>query len=332
MKINNTQSGRGYLLRASSNDRCNYDCLFCHPNENEPVDLLSNRAFTSILKVINDTVFLKALHFTGGEPLMRPGIEDLVAESRFVLGPEKDLALTTNGALLDSSKIQALKKSGLARLNISMHAFTPDKYAEFTRRPSHNFEKVKESITAAKQAGIKVKINMVAIKDFNEQDMLDILKFGFENHIIVRFLELGLYGPVCNWFKKKSFLSHADILQRITQAYGPFTRDLDTIRGNGPSKYYRNSSGNVFGILDNQSDPMCSGCDRFRITANGIIRACVFNTFINLGQQIENPSLMQESISKMVSLMNQRGQDYIGKRYHCCDYDFRWNKPSSNTK
>lgn len=323
-KINDTQTGNGYLFRASSSDICNYDCAFCHPNENEPVDILTNDEFATIFAAANGLFSLKALHLTGGEPLMRRDLAELVARCREIGGPELDLAITTNAALLDRH-LDELVAAGLSRTNISLHTLDPGKYKEFTGK-NVDVTKVEENARAARAAGLGVKLNMVAIRGFNDQEIVNSAGFAFEEGFLLRFLELGLYGPVKKWFGEDAFIPHDEILARVDAAFGPFHRDF-TRRGNGPSKYYANPEGLVFGILDNQSDPYCCGCDRFRMTANGIIKACNFGKYEDMRAVVNEPDGLREAFLRLGALMSSRKQPYIGRRHHVCDYEFRWNHP-----
>ncbi len=326
-KINQTQSGRGYLFRASSSDICNYDCAFCHPNEHEPVDILTNEEFANIFRVADSMFKLKTLHFTGGEPLMRKDIADLVARCREIAGPDLDIALTSNGAIMHK-RIDDLVKAGLSRANISLHTLDPLKYKQFTGTRV-DVERVKDNILEAREKGLKIKLNMVVIRGFNDHEILDSVQYSFQQGFILRFLELGLYGPVIKWFSKDNFIPHDEIFSVVEKEFGPFKRDF-TYRGNGPTKYYKNESGQVFGILDNQSDKYCCGCDRFRMTANGMMKACNFAVIKDLRKISDSPEELRSAFRELGDLLNSRGKDYIGKRLHVCDYDFRWNHPENS--
>lgn len=326
-KINQTQSGKGYLFRASSSDICNYDCAFCHPNEHEPVDILTNEEFANIFKAADSTFQLKTLHFTGGEPLMRKDIADLVARCRDIAGPTLDIALTSNAAIMHK-RIDDLVDAGLSRTNISLHTLDPLQYKEFTGT-NVDVDKVKENILEAREKGLKVKLNMVAIRDFNDHAIPDSIRYAFDEGLVLRFLELGLYGPVKKWFSKDNFIPHQEILSIVDKEFGPFERDF-TYRGNGPTKYYKNEQGQVFGILDNQSDKYCCGCDRFRMTANGMIKVCNFPNIKDLRKIVDSPEELEHAFIELGDVLNSRGNDYIGKRFHVCDYDFRWNHPEKS--
>lgn len=325
-KINKTQSGRGYLFRISASEICNYDCAFCHPTINERVEILSNNELIQIFKEMNELYKLKTLHFTGGEPLTRRDLSDIIAQCRLMAGEDLDIAMTTNASLL-GDELDKLVSAGLNRANISLHALDNSKYQKFTGR-NIDVTRILETIELAKEHDLLIKINSVVIRNFNDMDIVGLAKYCFEKGIIPRFLELGIYGPVSQWFSSKDQVPHDEIFNVINEEFGPFERDY-THRGNGPSKYYINSTGNIFGILDNQSDTLCRGCDRFRMSANGYMKVCNFEP-IDLKPYLERRQELREQLLLLGNVLNSRGEDYIGKRLHRNDYNFRWNHPEKN--
>lgn len=325
-KINNTQSGKGYLFRVSASEICNYDCRFCHPSTTESVLRLSDDEFLRIFSVINSIYKLKTLHFTGGEPLTRKTLPYVIRECRKMAGDDLDIAITTNASLL-LNLIPDLKDAGLSRMNISLHSIDTAKYQSFTGS-STDVETILSTIREAKKVGFGVKINSVVIRDFNDMDVCKLAEWCFSENIIPRFLELGIYGPVSKWFSAKDQVSHEEIVRILTRNFGSFNRDY-TSRGNGPSKYYINSQGNIFGILDNQSDKLCRGCDRFRMSANGYIKVCNFPP-IDLREHMDSIEEIKDAFLQLGHVLDSRGNDYIGKRLHRNDYYFRWNHPELN--
>ena len=325
-KINKTQSGRGYLFRVSASDICNYDCQFCHPSTNESVTKLSDEEFLKVFKNLNDLFKLKTLHFTGGEPLMRKSLPQIIKQCRIIAGEDLDIAMTTNAALLEN-KLEELVVAGLSRINVSFHSITDKKYQQFTGSKT-KVEDIKRVIRGAKEAGLGVKVNSVVIRGFNDMDIPKMAEFCFNEGIIPRFLELGIYGPVAQWYTEKDQVSHEEILKIMEDNFGKFERDM-THRGNGPSKYYKNEKGQVFGILDNQSDKLCRGCDRFRMSANGYIKVCNFKP-IDLRPHLTSEDSLKKQLLVLGDYLHSRGSDYIGKRLHRNDYNFRWNHPEKN--
>lgn len=326
-KINKTQSGRGYLFRVSASDVCNYDCAFCHPAQNDNVTVLTDEQFLRVFRVANELYKIKTLHFTGGEPLTRKTLPEVIRRCREMAGDELDIAMTTNASLL-GNKLDELVDAGLSRANISLHSLDCEKYKTFTGT-GVEVAKILDTIQRARESGLGIKVNSVVIRNFNEMDVPAMAEYCFSMGIIPRFLELGIYGPVAQWFTAADQVPHEEILRSLQAHFGPFERDF-THRGNGPSKYYRNDAGQIFGILDNQSDKLCRGCDRFRMSANGYIKVCNFPP-IDLRPYMDSDEKIREQLLVLGDVLHSRGQDYIGKRLHRNDYNFRWNHPEKNT-
>lgn len=325
-KINITQSKKGYLLRISASDSCNFDCFFCHPNINKHVNTLSDDDIINIIKSTNNLYKLKTIHFTGGEPLLRDGLSYIIAECKKFLDDTIEIAITTNGALLEN-KIEDLVTAGLNRMNISLHTLNQELF-EIITNTKVSVSKIKDSISLAKKYGLGIKVNSIVIKGFNDNNIEEIASYCFDLGIIPRFLELGLYGPVSQWFSEKNFISHDEILEIMQKKFGPFKPD-DICRGNGPSKYYINEKNNVFGIVNNQSNKLCVGCDRIRVSSDGMIRFCTFQP-IDVRPYLKHPTSLTEGISSLENLMVNRGENYVGKRLHDIDYYFRWNHYGNN--
>lgn len=205
-KINLTQSGRGYLLRVSASEICNYDCAFCHPIRDERIARLTDEEFLQIFRMANDLYVLKTLHFTGGEPLTRDSLPEIIKECRKLGGSALDIAMTTNASLL-GQKLSALAEVGLSRANISLHSLDPQKYKTFTGSNVEVFS-ILENIERAQETGIAIKINSVVIRDFNDMDVVKTAEYCFSHGIVPRFLELGIYGPVCQWFGPADQVPH----------------------------------------------------------------------------------------------------------------------------
>lgn len=321
-KINDTQSGLGYLLRIGTTDLCNNDCIFCHPPKVKTHDALSTEQLLRIVKVIYDNYKLKTIHFTGGEPLLRKDIVDLVKGCQEITGGEIEMAMTTNAKIL-LDKIDDLAAAGLKRINISLHSLNTEKYQKLTNTKGELVENVKKAISKAKALGLKIKANCIVIRGLTDMDMGEIATYCWNEGIIPRFLELGLYGPVSEWFSKEQQVPHDEILENMQKLYGPFKLDT-TRRGNGPTKYYINDKGQLFGIVHNQSSNLCVGCDRFRVSSTGLLKACDFPP-IDLKKYIHSNELLESEILKVRDILKTKGKDYIGKKTRKMDYNFRWN-------
>ena len=310
-KINDTQSGLGYLLRIGATDLCNNDCIFCHPPKVKAKNVLTTEQLLEIAQIIYDNYKLKTIHFTGGEPLLRRDIVDLVKSCQKITNGEIEMAMTTNAQLLPE-KIEALADAGIKRLNVSLHSINPEKYQQLTNSKGELVEKVKLGMTKARDLGIKVKANCIVIKGITDTDMGEITSYCWNEGIIPRFLELGLYGPVAEWFTKDQQMPHDEILAKMNDLYGPFKLD-PTRRGNGPTKYYINEKGQLFG-----------GCDRFRLSSTGLLKACDFPP-IDLKEFIDSREELESELLKVRDILKTKGKDYIGKKTRSMDYNFRWN-------
>ena len=308
-KINDTQLGLGYLLRIGATDLCNNDCIFCHPPKVKAKNVLTTEQILEIAQIIYDNYKLKTIHFTGGEPLLRRDIVDLVKGCQKITNGEIEMAMTTNAQLLPE-KIEALADAGIKRLNVSLHSINPEKYQQL-------------GMTKARDLGIKVKANCIVIKGITDTDMGEITSYCWNEGIIPRFLELGLYGPVAEWFTKDQQMPHDEILAKMNDLYGPFKLD-PTRRGNGPTKYYVNDKGQLFGIVHNQSSNLCVGCDRFRLSSTGLLKACDFPP-IDLKEFIDSREELESELLKVRDILKTKGKDYIGKKTRSMDYNFRWN-------
>ncbi|HBC84162.1 MAG TPA: hypothetical protein DCZ30_01550 [Clostridiales bacterium] len=162
-KINDTQSGLGYLLRIGATDLCNNDCIFCHPPKVKAKNALTTEQLLEIVQIIYNNYKLKTIHFTGGEPLLRRDIVDLVKGCQKITNGEIEMAMTTNAQLLPD-KIEALADAGIKRLNVSLHSINTEKYQQLTNSKGELVEKVKLAMTKARDLGIKVKANCIVIK------------------------------------------------------------------------------------------------------------------------------------------------------------------------
>lgn len=320
-KFNLTQSKRGYLLRISASDACNFNCEFCRPEKRIPDDVLSDYELLKIIEEINNQYVLKTIHFTGGEPLLRKSLVDVIRECRKFISSDVEIAMTTNGLLLHGRAFE-LAKAGLSRVNISLHTLNQERYSKITGT-NCSINVIKEAIAESRKSGLSVKTNSVLIRNFNDIDIADVMNYCFKLDVIPRFLELGLYGPVSNWFSCEDTIMRDEIIKKIEMIFGPVKQDLE-YRGNGPTKYYRTHDGQVFGIVDHQSNKLCVGCDRFRLSSNGKIRVCNFD-FIDLRNSLNSDNDLRVAIQSLKEPLVIRGDNYIGKRVHKIDYNFRWN-------
>ncbi|MDO4443102.1 MAG: GTP 3',8-cyclase MoaA [Slackia sp.] len=274
-------------LRISLTDRCNLRCIYCMPEEGVHAlaheDILSLEEIERLVRIAAD-MGITRVRLTGGEPLVRRGVVDLVRALRETPGIE-NVALTTNGILLPRMA-EELKAAGLSRVNISLDTLDADQYAAITRRGS--FEEAMAGIDAALEAGFSpVKVNAVVVKSLN-QDVLSFARMSIDRPLHVRFIE---YMPVgesagscgCGWGKEDVIASddlRAMIDEQAREAGigGLVPASKHRPAGWGPARYFEfeNALGTV-GFISPLSRHFCSECNRLRLTADGKIRPCLFS-------------------------------------------------------
>lgn len=262
-------------IRISVTDRCNLRCVYCMPEEGmefQPHDeIMSYEEIAAILKVLAPMSVSK-VRLTGGEPLVRKDIESLVAMISAIDGI-KDISLTTNGLLLPS-KARLLKEAGLTRINISLDSLHKERYASITR--GGNVQKVLEGIEAAYEAGLDpIKLNMVLMKGFNEDEIQDFIALTIERPLHVRFIEYMPIGQASDeWRKTYIPLSY---VTDICREAGWSIQDVQGPSGNGPSRNMKvEGAAGTFGLIHPVSDHFCDSCNRLRLTADGHIKACLY--------------------------------------------------------
>ena len=264
-------------LRISVTDKCNLRCVYCMPEEGLPWlrkdKLLSYEEIRDIVEVLAP-MGLRRIRLTGGEPLVRKDLPRLVELLAAVEGIG-DLAVSTNGVLLDRLAFP-LKAAGATRVNISLDSFRKDRVDALARREG-TYERVLEGMKAAEDAGLEpIKINVVLIRGRNDDEILDFAEATRDHPWHVRFIELMPTASNLE-LSSQNFFSCQDALARL--------REVDTLdpvpgpTGNGPASYFRfpGALGTV-GVITPMSHSFCDGCNRLRLTADGMLRPCLFGT------------------------------------------------------
>lgn len=261
-------------MRISITDLCNLRCVYCMPEEGvEKHPHQKNLSFEEILDLIKSGVLLGVtkIRLTGGEPLVRHGIVDLVRQIGEIPGIE-DLTMTTNGILLPQYA-KDLKAAGLTRVNISLDTFDPEKYHQITRWG--HLEDVLAGIAAAKEVGMApIKINTVLIKDFNDNEIERFVNYTRDEPVDVRFIELMPLGESSS-FAENKYLSNEEVLKRMPDLMPLLEPDKT-----GPAEYYQlpGAKGRV-GLINPISKHFCSACNRIRITTDGKIKPCLHSDY-----------------------------------------------------
>jgi cyclic pyranopterin phosphate synthase len=258
-------------MRISVTDRCNLRCFYCMPEQGVcKMDHQDVLRYEEIVRVVREGAALgiSRIRLTGGEPLVRPGIEGLIRSIRDVEGI-KEISLTTNGLLL-KDRAMGLKEAGLDRVNISLDSLVPEKYKEITR--GGDLKRVLEGICASIEAGLKpVKINVVIMKGINDDEIGDLVKLTRMLPINVRFIELMPIGHAFQWFKEH-YVSVDSIIKRL-----PDLVPEDKVQGSGPSVNYRlpGAAMGTVGFIGALSHNFCNRCNRIRLTADGKLKPCL---------------------------------------------------------
>jgi len=262
-------------LRVSVTDKCNLRCVYCMPLEGLPwlkrEDILSYEEIAHVVHTMAG-MGLQRVRITGGEPLVRRDLSDLV-EMIAAMPEIEDLSLSTNAVLL-ADQAEALKRAGVQRLNISLDSLQPDRVDAISRRPG-SYSKIMEGLDAAERVGFTpLKINVVLIRGQNDDEIEDFARITRERPWHIRFIELMPTGANLE-LSASSFVSCADALRRVRAIEelepvdGPF--------GNGPATYYRfPGAPGTIGVITPMSHNYCDRCNRMRLTASGQLRPCLF--------------------------------------------------------
>jgi GTP 3',8-cyclase len=267
-------------LRISITDRCNLRCVYCMPSAGIP--RLPHEAvlrYEEILRIVKVAAAegIKKVRLTGGEPLVRKGVTSLVREVAAIPGIE-DLSLTTNGILL-GRMARELADAGLKRVNVSLDSLDADRFRELTR--GGELKDVLEGIHRAEEAGFDpIKINVVAIKGFNDEEVREFARLTLLKPYQVRFIEFMPIGHRAMWEDSK-VMTEGEIMDRIS-ALGKLAPVERLGQGGqwgrgGPARLYRlPGAKGILGFISPLSNHFCGSCNRLRLTADGKIRPCLF--------------------------------------------------------
>ena len=267
-------------LRISVTDRCNFRCTYCMPAEGmvwlDRSEVLSFEEIERVARICVERFDVDSLRLTGGEPTVRAHLPRLIsklAALRLSNGEKPDIALTTNGATLRNIALE-LRDAGLDRINVSMDSLRAERFFAMTRRDElHN---VLAGIEEAKIAGFDpVKINAVVERGANDDEILDLARYGRDNGVEVRFIEFMPLDATNEWERNK-VVSQEEIVSAIA---AEFPLELMPARGAAPADRWRylDGKGSV-GVIPSVTHPFCADCDRVRLTSDGQFRTCLFAT------------------------------------------------------
>lgn len=264
-------------LRVSLTDRCNLRCVYCMPEEGIPLlrhdDILR---YEEIVRIVRVAVEMGIVHvrLTGGEPLVRKGVVDLVAALSAIPGLD-DLSMTTNGLLL-GDYAGALAKAGLRRINLSLDTLRPERFAQMTRFGT--LAQVLAGRQAALDAGLQpVKVNAVVVRGLNDDEVVDLARLTLHPDWHVRFIEVMPLGRGLHW-NGDGVVPAREIHERVEAAFGTLTPVRGVGDGAGPARYYRlPGAEGTLGFISPVSEHFCFGCNRLRLTSDGKILPCLMS-------------------------------------------------------
>ncbi len=268
-------------LRVSITDRCNLRCVYCMPPGGVPLrrheDILSLEQITAVVATAAAAGF-RRVRLTGGEPLVRRGVVELVASLAALPGIE-EVAMTTN-ALLLGRYAGELAAAGLKRVNVSLDSMRPERFRQMTRLG--DLRNVWNGIAAAERAGLTpIKINVVVVRGVNEDEISDFAALTLEHPWHIRCIEVMPIAGAEDWGEGMPAVADrlvpvAEMLDRLA-ALGPLVADGGP-RGGGPARYYRlpGAPGSL-GFISPISAHFCESCNRLRLTADGWLRTCLFS-------------------------------------------------------
>jgi len=273
-------------LRVSVTDRCNYKCVYCRTgNEGPQFTELPIEDYLRMVRVFI-SLGIEKIRLTGGEPLLRHGLVDMVRElarMRIAFLPDGtatsaghplDIALTTNGHLLESLA-QPLKEAGLGRVTVSMDAVDPDTFAAITRVP-RSFDRVLAGVRKATDVGLgPVKVNCVLLRGFNDHEIELFAEFSRREGVIVRFIEFMPLEEDRSW-RPETVIPMDELVARLN-AYRPLVELPQHSASETARRFTFDDGVGEIGIIAPVSRPFCGHCSRVRLTSDGKIRTCLFS-------------------------------------------------------
>lgn len=263
-------------LRVSLTDKCNLRCTYCMPAEGLPWlpkdELLTTPELLTLVEAAV-TAGITEVRLTGGEPLVRPDVVEIVSGIAAMDGPQgrPEVSMTTNG--LGLAKIApALKEAGLTRVNVSLDTLHPERFHEITRRD--RFDDVVAGMAAAHEAGLRpVKVNSVLQRGINDDEVVDLTRWAVERGYELRFIEQMPLDAQHSW-ERTEMITGQEILASLRAEF-----DLEELPGRGaaPAERFRIDGGPAtVGVVASVTMPFCGSCDRLRLTADGQLRNCLF--------------------------------------------------------
>jgi cyclic pyranopterin phosphate synthase len=303
-------------MRISITDKCNFRCTYCMPAEGLPwlkkAEILSYEEIERISRVAV-AMGIEQIRLTGGEPLVRRDVPELVRQLRQIPGL-RSLSLTTNGILL-RQQAKPLAEAGLTRINVSLDSLVREKFAQLTRRDQLN--QVLEGLAELEKypAIHPIKINAVAIRGFTEEEVLDFARLARRKAYVVRWIEFMPLDADQIW-RKEDILTGEEIKQIIEAEYGPLQRITNGDPAETARRYTFSDGVGEVGFINPVSEPFCASCDRIRLTADGQLRTCLFATeetdLRAVIRSTTDDTLLEQTIRQAV--LHKELKHYIGDK------------------
>jgi cyclic pyranopterin phosphate synthase len=263
-------------LRVSLTDRCNLRCTYCMPPEGldwlPNADQLTDDELIRLLGIAVGQLGITEVRFTGGEPLLRRGLPDIVARTA-ALSPRPEISLTTNGIGL-ARLAGPLHQAGLDRVNVSLDTVDSETFVRLARR--NRLDDVLAGLTAAADAGLTpVKVNAVLMRDLNDHEAVDLLQYCLDRGYQLRFIEQMPLDAQHGW-RRENMVTADEILAALSAKF-TLTPMGAADRGSAPAEAFLVDGGPArVGVIGSVTRPFCGSCDRVRLTADGQIRNCLF--------------------------------------------------------
>jgi cyclic pyranopterin phosphate synthase len=303
-------------MRISITDKCNFRCTYCMPAEGLPwlkkAEILSYEEIERLTRIAVN-IGIEQVRLTGGEPLVRRDVPDLIRQLRKIEGL-RSLSLTTNGILL-KQQAAALAAAGLNRINVSLDSLVREKFAQLTRRDQ--IDRVLEGIEELeKYPSIHpIKVNAVAIRDYSEEEVLDFVRLARRKAYVMRWIEFMPLDADQLW-RKEDILTGAELKAIIENEYGPLVPITTGDPAETARRYTFSDGIGEVGFINPVSEPFCASCDRIRMTADGQLRTCLFATEETDLRAVLRSGASDEEIATTIrrAVWNKELKHYIGDK------------------
>jgi len=305
IQMQDTHGRKHSYLRISITENCNLRCTYCMPAEGIALTPKAHLMTADEIITIAQTFVnlgVNKIRLTGGEPLVRKDAADII-QRLGKLGVE--LTLTTNGILVHDF-IDTFKEAGITTLNVSIDSLQKDKFNQITRR--NYFDKFQENMELLDANGFRLKLNVVVMKGFNDEEIIDFVELTKNRDIEIRFIEFMPFDG--NQWKKDKLVSYAEILTQLNDKYAAENVERLTDKPHDTAKNHKITSyKGSFSVISSVTNPFCSTCNRIRLTADGKLKNCLFsNSETDLLQSLRAGESIEPLIFKNIkSKMAMRG-------------------------